>query len=290
MDKNKHVGSNLDDFMDDDGEIKSEKQGEISDTEDGVEVELGDLISSMIVVLHDVHTTQMKILSLLQKPARKARQTNSTTGDTAYTPEFEEAWALVPSVRKLGKKAAFREYKRALKNTPECCFEVTPDLAIKQAIKHYYEMCLLEGRQKRHMYHLSTFLGPDDWWHGYVNPPPENAFKGPSRGSERGGQTKPKIDLFGQNVHLGPDELRGLSDKQVCARWDHLIRALEKEGREVEGLSKELRLELKHLMAMAQIRSIEMIGKMERFVQRRLPAFIDVAAVVESHRGFYEKT
>ena len=79
-----------------------------------------------------------------------------------YTAEFESFWQEYP--RKKEKKRAYRAWKAALNKKAE------PQQLITAA-KHYFYHTTTERTDQKYIKHPSTFLGPDEPWREWLEPP-----------------------------------------------------------------------------------------------------------------------
>lgn len=84
-----------------------------------------------------------------------------------YTPDFEEFWQRYP--RRVEKRRAFRAWKATLKRSrPDAL--ITAQM-LQTAARHYADDCSARGTDERYIKHAATFLGPDEPWREWLQPP-----------------------------------------------------------------------------------------------------------------------
>jgi hypothetical protein len=122
-----------------------------------------------------------------------------------YSPEFEEFWRCYP--RNTSKQAAFRNWLTKLRNG------ASADKLILAA-GHYTQDCQQESRPEKFIKQPATFLGPDDHWRDYLDPP-----KPPQR--TKGGSSKGQAP--DSNVILR-------RDAKDNAYYDHIFKKFDRVG------------------------------------------------------------
>lgn len=94
--------------------------------------------------------------TLVRSKGTNARARNN------YPPEFEAFWEIYPRrINKVGAhKAWVRKHKAGATNDD-----------ILAATRHYAQICAEDRQEERFVMHPSTFLGADDRWREYIEPP-----------------------------------------------------------------------------------------------------------------------